>query len=72
MNSTDELKQFRQENEKLKEQLEHYKIYAKSWQKSRAMINDVLEDKALSKEEKVAINTIFNTMTQALDEVARG
>lgn len=72
MNNTDELKQFRQENEKLKEQLEHYKIYAKSWQKSRAMINDVLEDKALSKEEKVAINTIFNTMTQALDEVARG
>lgn len=72
MNSTDELKQFRQENEKLKEQLEHYKIYAKSWQKSRAMINDVLEDKALSKEEKAAINTIFNTMTQALDEVARG
>lgn len=71
MSSTDELKQFRQENEKLKEQLEHYKIYAKSWQKSRAMINDVLEDKTLSKEEKVAINTIFNTMTQALDEVAR-
>lgn len=71
MSNTDELEKIKKENEKFKEQIEHYKIYVKSWQKSRAMINDVLDDKSLSKEEKVAINTIFNTMTQALDEVAR-
>lgn len=71
MSNTDELEKIKKENGKLKEQIEHYKIYVKSWQKSRAMINDVLDDKSLSKEEKVAINTIFNTMTQALDEVAR-
>lgn len=71
MSNTDELEQIKKENKKLKEQIDHYKIYVKSWQKSRAMINDVLDDKSLSKEEKVAINTIFNTMTQALDEVAR-
>lgn len=71
MSNTDELEQIKKENEKLKEQINHYKIYAKSWQKSRAIINDVLDDKTLSKEEKVAISTIFNTMTQALDEVVR-
>lgn len=67
----DEIRQFKEELRQKDELLKHYIIYLKSWQKARAMIKDVLEDKSLSKEEKAAINTIFNTMTQALDEVAR-
>jgi len=61
MNQKDQIKQLKEENE-------HYKIYFKSWQRARKMIKDVLEDKSLTKEEKEAINTIFNTMTLAIDE----
>lgn len=55
----------------IKEEAEHYKIYFKAWQRSRKMIHDVLNNGKLSKDEKAAINTIFNTMTLAIDEEVR-
>lgn len=71
MKESNELTQLKRSNEELKAQVEHYKLYLKAWQKSRALISDVVNDKNLSKEEKVAINTLFNTMTEGLKEVVK-
>ena len=71
MKESNELTQLKQSNEKLQAQVEHYKLYLKAWQKSRALISDVVNDKNLSKEERVAINTLFNTMTEGLKGVTK-
>ena len=51
-----------------KELVEHYKIYYKAWQRARAMIKNTVDDKTLSKEEKKAIQDIYNIMTVAIDD----
>lgn len=50
----------------LKEEVEHYKIYYKSWQKSRKMIEDM--SKGRTKEERKVIQDIYNEMTIAITE----
>lgn len=52
----------------LEEQVEHYKLYLKAWQRARSMVVKELTNKDRPKEEKEALRDIFNYMTESMRE----
>lgn len=49
----------------LQEEVEHYKLYYKAWQRARGMVVDLAKER--NKTERDAMADIYHAMTQSID-----